>query len=109
LLALLDQYFELQFKGIATGDESWVYYVIGSDSRFARQPEAMIPRPRPGISIQRVVIAVIFIVRQSIPLDALPKVLKCNKEYCVQNILPSLLNEKKRFSRQKLRLILLCT
>jgi hypothetical protein len=32
LLALLDQYFEMQFEGIATSDESWVCYLIESDA-----------------------------------------------------------------------------
>jgi hypothetical protein len=31
LLALLDQYSELHFEGITSGDESWVCYFIESD------------------------------------------------------------------------------
>jgi hypothetical protein len=46
-------------------------------------------------------IAVFFTAGQFIVLDALPKGQKCNQKYLVQNILPSLLNEKKRFSCQK--------
>jgi hypothetical protein len=53
LLALMDQYSELQFEGIATGDESWVCYVIESDSMFARRREEVIPRLRPRISIKK--------------------------------------------------------
>jgi hypothetical protein len=37
LFALLDQYSELPFKGIATGDESSVCHSIESDSMFARR------------------------------------------------------------------------
>jgi len=33
--------------------------------------------------------------------DALPNGQKSNQEYFVQNLLPSLLHEKKRFARQK--------
>jgi hypothetical protein len=58
LLALLDQYSELQFERIATGDEPWVSYVIESDSIFARRREEMIPKFRPGISIKKVMIPV---------------------------------------------------
>jgi hypothetical protein len=37
-LVLLDQYSESHFEGIATGDESWVWYFIESGSIFARRP-----------------------------------------------------------------------
>jgi hypothetical protein len=47
LLALQDQYSELQFEGIATGDESCACYFIESDSMFARRREEVIPRLRP--------------------------------------------------------------
>jgi hypothetical protein len=52
LLVLLDQYSELQFEGIATGDEPWVCYLIESESTFARRREEVIPRLRPGISMK---------------------------------------------------------
>jgi hypothetical protein len=42
-----------------------------------------------------------FTARQLIALDVLPKGQKYNQEYFVQNILPSLLSEKKPFSGQK--------
>jgi hypothetical protein len=60
LFALLDQYSELQFERIATGDKSWVCYLIESDSMFARRPEKLIPKFRPRISIKKVMIAVLF-------------------------------------------------
>jgi hypothetical protein len=44
---------------------------------------------------------VFFTARQLIALGTLPKWQKYNQKYFVQNILLSLLNEKKRFSRQK--------
>jgi hypothetical protein len=40
-------------------------------------------------------------MRQSIALDALLKGQKYNQEYFVQDILPSLLHEKKRFHARK--------
>jgi hypothetical protein len=43
----------LQVEGIATGDESWVYYFIESGSMFARRHEEVIPRLRPGIAIKK--------------------------------------------------------
>jgi hypothetical protein len=46
-------------------------------------------------------IPVFFTARQSIALDAFPKGQKYNQEYFVQNILPSLLNEKKHFPARK--------
>jgi hypothetical protein len=46
-------------------------------------------------------IMAILTARQFISLDTLPKRQKCNQEYFVQSILPSFLNEKKRFSRQR--------
>jgi hypothetical protein len=54
-------------------------------------------------------ISVLFKARQSIALDYLPKGQKYNQEYFVQNMLPSLLSEKKRFSRQKTAINFLCT
>jgi hypothetical protein len=42
-LALLNQYSELQFEGIAIGDEPWICYVIESDSMFACRCEEVIP------------------------------------------------------------------
>jgi hypothetical protein len=53
LLALLDQYFELHFEGIAIGDESWVRCASKSGSRFARRREEMSPRLRPQSSTER--------------------------------------------------------
>jgi hypothetical protein len=53
LLALLDQCSELHFDGIATDDESWVDYLIESDSMFARRREEVILRLRPGISMKK--------------------------------------------------------
>jgi hypothetical protein len=67
----------------------------------------VIPRLRPGVSIKKVMITVFPAARQLISLDALPKGQKSNQEHFVQNNIPPLLNEKKRFSRQKQRLILL--
>jgi hypothetical protein len=99
LLALLDQYSELEFEGIATGDKSWVFYLIESDSTFARRGEEVIAGLRPGISIKRVMIAVFFTARQLSALDALPNGQKYNQEYFVQDILPSLLTETERFAR----------
>jgi hypothetical protein len=52
-LTLMDQYSELQFEGIAIGDESWVCYLVESDSMFAHQCEEVIPRPKLGISIKQ--------------------------------------------------------
>jgi hypothetical protein len=46
-------------------------------------------------------IPVFFTAQQLIALNALLKGQKYNHEYFVQNIVSSLLNEKKRFSRQK--------
>jgi hypothetical protein len=66
VLALLDQYSELQFEGIATGNESWVCTLIESISMFACRREEVIPRLRPGISIKNVAIMVFFTARQSI-------------------------------------------
>jgi hypothetical protein len=68
---------------------------------FARRREKVIPRLRPEISIKKVMITVFFTARQSMALDILPKEQKYNQKYFVQKIFPSLLNEKKRFSRQK--------
>jgi hypothetical protein len=68
---------------------------------LARRPEEAIPRLRPGISIKQVMIAVFFRARSLIALDSLPKGQKDNQENLVQNILPSLRNEKKPFSGQK--------
>jgi hypothetical protein len=50
-----------------------------------------------------------FTAARSIALDSLPKWQKYDQEYFVQNIFPSLLNEKKRFSRQRTAIIFLCT
>jgi hypothetical protein len=97
----LYQYSELQFEGIATGDESRVCCVVESDSMFARRREGLIPRLRPAISITKVVITAFLTARQSSTLDVLSKGQKYNQEYFVQKILPSLPNEKKRFSHRK--------
>jgi hypothetical protein len=53
-------------------------------------------------------ITTFFTARQLITLDALPKGQKDNQECFIENILPSLLNEKNRFSRQKIAIIFLC-
>jgi hypothetical protein len=68
---------------------------------LARRREEVIPRPRPGIPIIEVMIMAFFTAQQFIALDALLKGQKFNQEYFVQKIPPSLLNEKKSFSRQK--------
>jgi hypothetical protein len=46
--------------------------------------------------------AVFFTARQLIGLYILPKWQKCNEEHFTQNRLPSLVNEKKRSSGQKI-------
>jgi hypothetical protein len=61
----------------------------------------VISRLKPGISIKKVMMTVFSTARQLIVLDAFPKGQKYNQEYFVQNIFPPLLNEKKRFSRQR--------
>jgi hypothetical protein len=101
LRTLLDQYSELQFEGIAVGDESWVCCLTEFDSMFAHRLEKVIPRLRPRTLIKKVIISVFFTARQFIAVDAFPKRQKYNQEYFVHNIFPLLLNEKKRFSGQK--------
>jgi histone-lysine N-methyltransferase SETMAR len=102
LFALLEQYSELQFEGIATGDKLWVYFILESDSMFAAGLNEVILRLRPGILIKNIMISVVFTARQLIALDALPKGQKWNQEYFTQNVFSSLLNEKKHLSRQKI-------
>jgi hypothetical protein len=55
---------------------------------------------RTGNFDQKVRIPVFSTARQVIALDAVPKWQKSSQEYFAQNMLPSLRNEKKRFSRQ---------
>jgi hypothetical protein len=64
LLVIMDRYSELQFEGIATSDESWVCYLIKSDSMFARRREQVIPRLRPRISIKKVMITAFCTAQQ---------------------------------------------
>jgi hypothetical protein len=66
---------------------------------FARRREEVIPRLRPGISIKKVMILVLFTARQLIALDALPKGQKCNQAYFGWIMLPSLRKEKKLWPR----------
>jgi hypothetical protein len=73
LQALLDQYSELQFEEITTRGKSWVCHRIESDSMLPHQPEEVIPRLRPGISIKQVMITAFFTVRQLIALNVLPQ------------------------------------
>jgi hypothetical protein len=63
LLTLLDQYFELHFGRIATGDEAWVGHFIESNLIFGRRCEEVIPRLRPGIWIKKVMMTVFFRAR----------------------------------------------
>jgi hypothetical protein len=79
LRALLDQYSELQFERIATGDESWLCDLIESNSMFVRGREEMIPRLKSGISIKKVMIPVFSTTRQLIALDDIPTGQKCNQ------------------------------
>jgi hypothetical protein len=55
--------FELQFERIATGDESWVCYLIESEWIFAPCREEVIPKLRPGISIKKDMITMFFTAR----------------------------------------------
>jgi hypothetical protein len=68
---------------------------------FARRREDVILTLRSGISIKKVTMTVLSTARHLVALHALPKGQKCNQEYFVQNILLSLRNEKKCFSRMK--------
>jgi hypothetical protein len=76
---------------------------------LARRREKVLPRLRPGLSIKQVMIPTFFTARQSITLDAVRKTQKYNQEDFVQNILLSLLNEKKHFHARNERSIILCT
>jgi hypothetical protein len=69
---------------------------------FAVRREEVIARLRPGISIKKVMITMFFTVQQLIAMNALAKGQKYDQEYFVQNIFPSLFNEKKHFSHQKI-------
>jgi hypothetical protein len=86
----------LQFEEIATGDKPSVSCYIESDWMFADRREEVIPRLRPGISIEPVMITVFFTARQLIALDVLPKGQRYDQEYFVQKILLSLLHDRKR-------------
>jgi hypothetical protein len=59
VLAFLDQYSELQFGGIATGNESWCCSLIESESICAGRREKATPRLRPGFSIKKVKITIV--------------------------------------------------
>jgi hypothetical protein len=51
--------------------------------------------------MEKVLIPGFFTLRQSITLETVPKGQKSNQEYFVHTTLPSLLNGRNRFSRQK--------
>jgi hypothetical protein len=53
LLSLLGMYAEHDFKGIATGDESWFQCSSYSNSMFAGSRESVVPRIRRDISGQK--------------------------------------------------------
>jgi hypothetical protein len=76
----LDQYCELPFEGIATGEELCACELIQSDSMFARRHQEMISRLKPGISIKKVMITTFFTARQLIKLDDLPNGKKSNQD-----------------------------
>jgi hypothetical protein len=76
---------------------------------FPRRREEVMPKPRPGISIKKVMIGMFFTARWLIALDVLSKGQKYNQDYFVQSMLSSLLNEKKHFSRQKIAIDFLYT
>jgi hypothetical protein len=50
LLDMLQLYAEHQFKGITTGDESWLLYAIYGDSVFATSAREAVSRTKQNIS-----------------------------------------------------------
>jgi hypothetical protein len=60
LLFLLGIYVEHNFKGMATGDESWSQYSSYSDSIFADSGERVVPRIRQDIPGQKTLLPICF-------------------------------------------------
>jgi hypothetical protein len=56
VIALHDQYFELQFHRNAMSDESWFCYLLESESMYGRLSQDITPGLIPGFLIQKVTI-----------------------------------------------------
>jgi hypothetical protein len=78
LLSLLGIYAEHNFKGIATGDESWFQYSSYSDSMFAGSRESVVPRIRRDIFGQKTLLPIFFLSRRLPVLKPLRKDTKFN-------------------------------
>jgi hypothetical protein len=97
-LSLLGINAEHNFKGIATGDESWFQYSSYSDLMFAGSKESVVPRIWRDISGQETLLPIFFPSIRLLVLKALPKGTTFNQDYFVDAIFPGLYNEKRRIS-----------
>jgi hypothetical protein len=101
LLSLLGIDAEHNFKGIATGDESWFQCSSYSGSMFASSRESVGPRIRREISGQQTLLPIFVPSRRLLVLKPLPKGTQFNQGYFVDATFPGLCNEKRRISRKK--------
>jgi hypothetical protein len=101
--------FELQFEGIATSDESWVCYFIESDSMFARRREKVIPGPRPGISIKKIMITVFSQRGSQLPCMSSLKSRNTTKNILFRRYFRLCSKRKNVSHARKPQLIFLCT
>jgi hypothetical protein len=101
LLDMLQLYGEHNFKGIATGDESWFLYTTSGDSMFAISPRDVVPRTKQNISAKKIMVTIFFTSTRLLVLDFLPKGAKLNQDYFLDTILPNPYNEKRRIARGK--------
>jgi hypothetical protein len=100
-LSLLGIYTEHNFKGIATGDESWFQYSSYSDSMFAGSRESIVPRIRRDITGKKTLLTILFPSRRLLVLTPLPKGTKFNQNYFIEAIFPGCTMKKGEFHAKR--------
>jgi histone-lysine N-methyltransferase SETMAR len=104
LLTLLHEQEKFSFSRIVTGDESWFLYLYESHHMFAASRDEVIPRKKPAIGTQKVMLTIFFSGEGLISLQALPPGVKFTQDYFVNSILPDIANERGRiFNRIRRR------
>jgi len=101
LLSLLEGKVETNFRGIATGDESWFQYSYQSDHMYCPTFDDVVPRFSQDIGTKKIMVTIFFTSERLLVNQVLPSGRKFNQDYFIEAILPSLYREKTNYERRK--------
>lgn len=90
LLDILLEHKENNFCTIITLDESWFYFEYQAQAMYASSSEKVPPRTSHNISSKKCMLTIAFSGDRLYCIDSLPKGIKFNQEYFIDNVLSTI-------------------